>query len=154
MRLDPNAKANCQYCCLFKTEYRGTGKWCTFPCPRLNPLTPEAHFRFSNFRKSTEMACDGYVSTLVFNEIKSKEDLNIIFDANRVYGLSNMLLKDFLLLEYRVTEPPHLGTLRDRDWVCRLKNMDGYVLVPTEVKNELPIVKAFLRRKNSNKHLH
>ena len=152
LNYEPKAKLNCEFCNCYKTNFRGEGKLCSFPCPRVNPLAPEAHFRFSSFQQSTEIACNGFASTLVFNDIKSSQELNDIFNANRLYGLSNMLLKHFLLLEYRVVEPPFLGTLRDRDWLRRIKNMNGYVLVPTCVKNELPIVKAFLKRRDLNKN--
>ena len=144
---------NCEFCSSYKSTFRGTGKLRTFPCPRINPLAPDAHFRFSNFRKSTEMACDGFASSLVYSEIKSSQELNDIFDANRLYRLSNVLLKDFLLLEYRVVEPPCLGIMRDRDWLRRFKNMNCYVSVPTCVKNELPIVKAYLKRRELNKNV-
>ena len=147
MRFDPEAKINCEYCSNYRSDFRGIGKRCTFPCPRINPLTPEAHFRFSNFRKSQEMACNGFVSSLVFQKIKSGTELNDIFEANRTYGVSNILLRDFLLLEYRVTIPPCVSIIRDRDWLSQIKSMDCYVLVPTIVKNELPIIKAFLDRK-------
>ena len=98
------------------------------------------------------MACNGFAYSLVFNEVKSEKDLTELFEANSIYGLSNMLLKDFLLLEYRILEPPGLTTARDRDWLRKIKNMDGYVLVPTDVKNELNIVKAFINRREYNKN--
>ena len=66
------------------------------------------------------------------------------------FGLSNVLIRDFLLLEYKVIENDQsMEISRDRDWIPKLADLNGYCLVPNKIKNEIPVIKDYLARRKA-----
>ena len=83
-------------------------------------------------------------------QLMSKTDIDQLFMCDQRYGLSNVLIKDFLLLEYRVIADSGSGEIaRDRDWIPKLADINGYCLVPNKIKNEIPVVKNYLARRSA-----
>ena len=85
------------------------------------------------------------------NGVLSKTDIDKLFMCEQRFGLSNVLIRDFLLLEYRVIENSENGEVsRDRDWIPKLADLNGYCLVPNKIRDEIPTIKNYLARRKTN----
>jgi hypothetical protein len=83
--------------------------------------------------------------------VKTVEEIDHLFAAEASYGITNVLIKDFLLLNYPIVDIKTRKVIRDREWISKLTVLNGHCYVPKHCRDEIPIIVEFLSRNEENK---
>ena len=124
-----------------------------WPCPKARDLN-NARIHFSRCQQMSDFRTPlmSGLESVIIHTMQTRTDIAIAFQAERVYGVALMKIRDFLELEYQVRCDIHNSFIRDRVWLQKfVNNLDELCLVPKECVIEFNKIREFKNRCEAQK---